>query len=180
MSRLAGGARLASTVLVYAVLGLGGGLALAIAGPYVVGGRSFTVMSGSMEPAVHTGDVVVEQSIAPVRARVGDVVTFPEPGGGDRLITHRVRSVHVEGRVARISTKGDANNTVERWTAPVDGHIGRVLYRVPRVGYAFASVRTPLGRIVLLVVPVLGLGLMALRWIWRSEPREAPGDEALA
>ena len=36
-------------------------------------------MSGSMQPAIHTGDVVVDESIAPAEARVGDVVTFKDP-----------------------------------------------------------------------------------------------------
>src|SRR5437899_2420221 len=66
----------------WAALGAGAGLTLAVAGPYVFGGRSFTVMSGSMQPAIDTGDVVIDETIAPRDARVGDIVTFPDPDRG--------------------------------------------------------------------------------------------------
>ena len=43
------------------------------------GSRRFAVLSGSMEPTIATGDVVVVDKIAPLEARVGDVVTFRSP-----------------------------------------------------------------------------------------------------
>jgi signal peptidase len=152
----------------WAMLGALVGLALALAGPYVVGARSFTVMSGSMEPTIHTGDVVVGETISPRAAKPGDVVTFPAPDGSHRLITHRLRSTQMEGGRIKAETKGDANNTVERWQVPADGHIGRVVYRVPRVGYVLASAVSPRGRFLVLVAVILAFTGLALERIWRS------------
>ena len=59
------------------------------------------------------------------------------------MITHRVRSTREHDGVVSVVTKGDANNTVERWTIPVDGQLGRVQYRVAHVGYALAFTREP-------------------------------------
>ena len=50
-----------------------------VVAPYALGGRSYTVMSGSMEPRIHTGDVVAEERIAPRDMRSGDIVTFQDP-----------------------------------------------------------------------------------------------------
>jgi signal peptidase len=155
---------------VWAAIGVGVGVALAVAGPYVLGGRSFTVMSGSMEPAIHTGDVVVDETIAPRDARIGDVVTFPDPHRGGKLVTHRLRSLRRAGASMSAVTKGDANNTVERWRVPANGTIGRVVYRVPQLGYAMSYVRTPYGRIVLIGIAIAVIAAIALARIWRREP----------
>jgi signal peptidase I len=152
-----------------------GALAVALAAvtaPYALGGRSYTVMSGSMEPRIHTGDVVGEEKISPLQMRGGDIVTFQDPDVPGRMITHRVRSTREHDGIVSVITKGDANNTVERWTVPVDGHVGRVQYRVAHVGYALVFTRTPTGKIVLLVLPALLLGILELRRIWRK-PQEA-------
>lgn len=140
----------------------------AVVAPYALGGRSYTVMSGSMEPRIHTGDVVAEQKISPRDMRSGDIVTFQDPDVDGRMITHRVRSTREHDGIVSVVTKGDANTTVERWTIPVDGQLGRVKYRVAHVGYALAFTRTPTGKIVLIVIPALLLGLLELRRIWRG------------
>src|SRR5205823_12595783 len=102
-------------------------------------------MSGSMEPVIHTGDIVVSKPVSPLDARPGDVVTFRDPDNSRRLITHRLRSLEVRGGTVYAVTKGDANNTVERWTVPIGARIGRVVLRLPRVGYGLAFARLPLG-----------------------------------
>lgn len=158
-----------------AVAGL---LTLALAGPLLFGARPFTVMSGSMEPAIHTGDVVVNDTIRPSQARIGDVLTFRDPADQDRLITHRLRSMRRRGARIAMVTRGDANTGVERWTVPIDGRIGRVVYRVPRVGYFLAWARGPGGRLLLVTIPAALLAALELASLWRGRPRERSGDAA--
>jgi signal peptidase len=162
------------TVVRFAV-GIAMGLALGITAlvgiPNLVGGKSFTVMSGSMTPAILTGDVVLDERIRPLDARIGDIITFKDPRRA-RLLTHRLRSVRRKGDVLEMVTKGDANNTVERWAIPVRGELGRVRYRVPMVGRLLWRTRTPQARIFMVVVPALVLGLVELASIWR--PRRRP------
>jgi len=151
-----------------------GAIAVAVASvvlPYAFGGRSYTVMSGSMEPRIHTGDVVAEEKIAPSDMRSGDIVTFQDPDVRGRMITHRVRSVREHDGTVSVVTKGDANTTVERWTIPVGGHVGRVRYRVAHVGYALVFARSAPGKLLLIVLPALLLGILELRRIWRR-PQE--------
>jgi len=155
---------------------LGLAIALAIVLPFAFGGRPYTVLSGSMEPAVAPGDVVISTRIDPADARPGDVVTFRDPQDADRLITHRVRSTRPEGRRIRFVTKGDANNTTEEWRVAASGHVSRVRYRVPAVGRVALIAQSRGGMIVLVVLPVLLLGMHEIARIWR--PAKEPPHEA--
>jgi signal peptidase len=146
---------------------------LAVVAPYATGGRSYTVLSGSMEPRISTGDVVGEQRIAPAQMRSGDVVTFQDPDEPGRMITHRVRSVRERESRYDVVTKGDANNTTERWSIGADGHLGRVRYRVAHVGYALMFLRGPTGILLLVVLPALALGALELRRIWSTPAQGA-------
>jgi signal peptidase I len=159
-------ARLFGRAVAWASFGFLASLVIAIGLCSLVGFRALTVLSGSMEPTIDTGDLVIGRWIAPAEARVGDVVTFREPGSR-RLITHRVRSVRVvKGRV-RVVTRGDANNASERWSVPADGRISRVGYRLPKAGYVKAWLGSRYGRLGLITIPALLLGILELARIWR-------------
>jgi signal peptidase len=77
-------------------------------------------------------------------------------------------------------TKGDANNSVERWSLPLSGTIGRVAYRLPRLGYALAFTRGPISHVVLIVIPVVILGVAELYRIWRPRRREPVAEAVVA
>lgn len=151
------------------------GAALAVCLPYALHGRAFVVMSGSMEPAVHTGDVVIVQRIAAATARVGDVITFRDPDGTGRLITHRVRSVQRRGGSVDVVTKGDAANGVQRWSAPADGSLGRVRFRLWKLGYALGLVRGRAFHLLLVIAPAVALAALALGRIWRGRSTRPVG-----
>lgn len=165
--------RFLATAALWVLYGLGLGLLLALVLPLAVGCRPLVVLSGSMEPVLRTGDVTVVERIAPRDAHVGDVVTFKAPGTG-RVTTHRVRTRRFENGAYVFTTKGDANNATERWMLLADGELGRAVYRIPKLGHVFLFVRTPLGRMLFLGVPLALLGAGELRRIWR--PRVEGGD----
>ena len=163
------------TVIMWALLGFAMVALVVVAVPAVAGYRTLTVMSGSMEPTIHTGDMVVEREISPLDAHIGDIVTFRDPTNPSQLYTHRVRSIEVRDDGVHFRTKGDANNTVESWQVTADGAIGRVDYRLPGAGYALAWARTPVGRIGLVVIPAILLGVFELVRLWRPR-RTEEGD----
>jgi signal peptidase len=159
----------------FTVAGFAVGIALALAAPLAFDARPLVVLSGSMEPALHTGDVSVVRSIAPLDARPGDVVTFRDPDNADRLITHRVRAMHVQGDAVVFRTRGDANNVSEHWRVPASGEIGRLMYSIPKLGWVLSYARSK-GVFVLLLGGALALLLvLELTAIWR--PEEGNGDE---
>lgn len=162
----------AGTGLSYALVGLVVGLILALTVPIGFGYRTMSVLSGSMSPAIEAGDAVVVKGVSPLEARIGDVVTFPDPSRGGRLVTHRVRGIRIVGGQASFVTKGDANNATETWAVAVDGTIGRVAYAVPKAGYILVWGGSPLGRIALIAVPLMLIGALEVARIWRTPSQE--------
>ena len=144
-----------------------GAIFAAVSLPMLFGYGSLTVLSGSMEPTLHVGSVVVVQRIQPLDARVGDIVTYENPAEQGQLITHRIHDMTLDGAYVKFTTKGDANTGVEKWQVPPSGSIGRVVYRVPWIGYAMHWMRSRWGRLMLIVAPALALGCYELLGIWR-------------
>jgi signal peptidase len=153
----------------YTAAAFAAGIALALAAPLAFDARPLVVLSGSMEPALGTGDVSVVRTIAPLDARPGDIVTFRDPGNSEKLITHRVTAMRAEGDGVFFVTRGDANNVSERWRVPASGEIGRVVYRIPELGWALMYARSQ-GLFVILLGAALALLLvLELAAIWRSD-----------
>ena len=167
--------RPAALLLGWTILGAFGSLLLAVGLPNLFHAKSLTVMSGSMAPTISTGDVVVAQQISPMDARVGDIVSFRDPLEHDRVITHRVRAIHVVKDEVEFVTKGDANTNTEHWAVPEDGTIGRVAFHVPRLGYFMVWIHSTFGLLLLIVLPALILGATELWNIWRPRGAHEPG-----
>src|SRR5215218_4034468 len=169
-----GGLRLAlralATFALWATLAFGLCMLAVATVPSLVGYRSLTIVSGSMEPTLGTGSVVIDRVISPLDARPGDIVTFQDPLR-PRQLTHRLRRMHVDGDTAYMVTLGDANDAPEHWTVKTEGHIGRVVAHLPKLGYARAALSTRYARLGVLGA-VLALGAFVLLDMWRPRGPE--------
>lgn len=119
-----------TTVLVVAVA-----LAVALAlVPRLLGGGALTVLTGSMEPTISAGDMVVVRPVEAGDVRIGDVVTYQPVSDDPTLITHRVVAKQVGSSGTTFVTRGDANGADD---APIvaDQIMGEVVYHVPYVGH---------------------------------------------
>ncbi|MBO9532855.1 MAG: signal peptidase I [Solirubrobacteraceae bacterium] len=170
------GIRLARAFVVALLAGLLAGIVLLVMVPVAMGWRPYTVLTGSMRPNIQPGDVVMDQPIRAPEIHVGDVVTFSDPSRQGRLVTHRVRSVAHSEIFTTVETRGDANNTSERWQVQTKDRVGRVVFVLPKVGHVANLVRNPAGVLILVVLPVLGLGFLALRSIWRDDEDDDEPD----
>ncbi|MFC7176169.1 signal peptidase I [Halosegnis marinus] len=133
--------------------------------PQVVGADDgFVVLSGSMEPALSPGDVVIVDASTPVR--VGDVITY-RTGGESVPTTHRVVGA-VDGGY---ETKGDANENVDAGVVPRSAVLGEVVYVIPLVGHVILWANTSTGYVALVVVPLVLLVANEL-WTWARRDRE--------
>lgn len=135
--------------------------------PGLVGGDySFVVQSGSMSPAIMTGDLVVVERVDPATIVPGDVVTYITLDSAP--VTHRVVGVE-EAPTGDIQfvTKGDANDISDD-PVPANYVLGRVTLVIPYLGHLLLFGSTPFGFVTLvLAVPVthyvLSTALKALR-----------------
>lgn len=126
--------------------------------PFGVGAA--VVLSGSMEPALSVGDLLIvtrEEAYS-----VGDIVVYQD---GSTAITHRIvemGEVEVENPdpeatepvvELRVTTRGDANDTPDEPIAPTQIK-GRVALSIPLVGYIVNVIKTPLGTLLILAAAV--------------------------
>jgi signal peptidase I len=162
-------ARVCLAFVLSAALGLAIGLFALVTIPSLFGYQSLTVVSGSMEPTLGVGSVVIDEVIPPLDARAGDIVTFQDPLH-PRQLTHRLERMRVEGDTAYMVTLGDANDAPERWTVKTDGQIGRVVAHLPKLGYARAALGTRYARLGVMGA-VLALGAFLLVDMWRPRRR---------
>ena len=107
--------------------------------PRLFGYHIYSVVSGSMEPAIPTGSLVYIRETAPEDVEADDVIAFYSSADSASIITHRV----VENRVlmGEFITKGDANQTEDMNPVPYSNLIGKVVRSFPEIG-AMAQILT--------------------------------------
>jgi signal peptidase len=144
---------------------------LVTVGPRFLPYQTYFVRSGSMEPTVHVGSMVVLTKTTADKLVVGNIITFDNPDKPGTLVTHRIVGIenNTHGRFFR--TKGDANGTQDSWQVPAKGTGWKYAFNVPYLGYAFGYLGTTQARIALLAIPGFILGLLTLIDIWRPKPK---------
>jgi len=139
------------TLLVLMVLPLAVFTLLTSKSSFIAGIRSMVVLSGSMEPTLHTGSVVY---IQPARSyNAGDIVTFTTESG--MTVTHRIVSEKLSDDGLQYTTKGDANNTADTELISQSQILGKSLFSIPYLGYAVNFLKTPKGFLIAIIVPTL-------------------------
>ncbi len=113
---------------------------------HVTGLRPLVVKSGSMEPTIPTGGMVLVRTIPAADVRVGDVVAVERP---DRTrVTHRVTGIVLEGATAQLTLKGDANEDPDPLPVAV-ASAGKLVASVPSIGRVSAFFASAKGGFVL-------------------------------
>ncbi|MFP5376087.1 MAG: signal peptidase I [Acidimicrobiia bacterium] len=144
---------------VAAVLGLATATVTVVAAR--TGMRPLIVRSGSMEPTIPTGSMVLVQRVPAADVAVGDVVAVQRPDG--TRVTHRVVDLDRHGEAAELTLKGDANE--DRDPEPVTvQQADRLVGQVPAVGRAAAWLATAPGGFALgCVVTVVAMAALRHR-----------------
>ncbi len=120
-------------------------LAVAVLAPIFAGWHPFIVFTGSMEPNIHIGSVVVVQPVGFENLQPGDVITFSVPQNPGMPVTHRVVKIERSLDTGKwvVTTKGDANPESDIWTVGQEQAVGRVVYAVPLVGRLLVAIASP-------------------------------------
>ena len=163
-----------STILVaLAVL-----LAVALVGVRLAGIRTFTVLSGSMEPTYHVGSLIYVKKVDPATIRPGQVITFMLDE--NTVATHRV--VDIDGENQRFTTKGDANDAVDGAPVHFKNLIGKPVFCIPKLGYLSNFLTHPpgmyVGWSVIGVLLVLLFTPELLKWAEKSDRKAAEKKRA--
>ena len=120
--------------------------------PLFVGGFFSVIMSGSMEPTIPVGSVVIVKKVNPEDVKVGDVIAFE---AGESATMHRVVEKVVEDGSFYFRTKGDANEDPDPWIVKPEDVRGALLLTIPYYGYLIWFAGTPIGVALFILVPAI-------------------------
>lgn len=100
--------------------------------PRVFGYEIYTVISGSMEPAIPTGSLVYIENAQPEEIKEGEVIAFYGARDSAAVITHRV--VENNTLMGQFTTKGDANEKADVNPVDYEDFIGKAAMSIPWLG----------------------------------------------
>jgi signal peptidase len=136
-------------------------LALVTLVPRAFGWQPTIVISGSMSPAINTGDVIVTAPVGRSLVPVGSVILGRDPSRAHDLLLHRVVGRNADGS---LTTKGDANVSTDSAAMPLANLRGIGRLRIPMIGIPLLRARqgdwVPAGALVLVVVMLSAPSLM--------------------
>jgi signal peptidase len=115
--------------------------------------KLMSVLSGSMEPTIHTGSIVLVKPIS--NYKVDNIVTFGKNTKTDIPTTHRIVGERVQDGATVYTTKGDANNANDNKEISKEEIIGKVYFSVPYLGYAVDFIKKPFGLMIVIVIPAV-------------------------
>lgn len=120
--------------------------------PGFLGHKPLIVLSGSMEPAIYPGDIVVVREVSADSLNIGDVIAYRS---GTSVITHRISSISSADGSLQFTTKGDNNNIEDAIAVTGNMLEGKYLFRIAGIGHAAMFMQTPVGMIIFIAIPLI-------------------------
>lgn len=121
--------------------------------------NAYVVLTGSMVPKINVKDVVVTKKVDYDKIKVGDVITFysSDPRFEGITVTHRVieKTLDPNTQEPAFRTKGDNNNVADAALAYNYNVLGKVIFKLPKIGYLQEFLATQGGWIIVILIPCL-------------------------
>lgn len=134
-----------------------------------IGGFSlFRVVTGSMEPEIPVGSLLISSETELSEIQVGDIVNYRSRENGmlGMVITHRVIGVHVVNGTTYLETKGDANQYADVMYVDEDVLIGKVIFYTKEgnlIASLFTFLTSSVGFLACIVLPCLVIGVTTIQ-----------------
>lgn len=117
----------------------------------ITGTKGYAVTSDSMADSFKRGDIVFSRKVEFEQLKTGDVITVRVNDSG--YFTHRI--VDIDSHEKTVTTKGDANSSVDPMPTKADMIAGRMVYSVPFLGYISILLGNDSQTILLLIVLII-------------------------
>ena len=122
--------------------------------------NAYVIVSPSMVPTIKINDAVVVFRWNPKNLKVGDIITFSstDPSYSGLTVTHRiVAKNYTKEKKYVFTTKGDHNNTEDSALVQEEDIYGKVIFRIPKLGYIRSFLTKPIGFLIFILLPTLGI-----------------------
>jgi len=137
--------------------------------------KIMTVLSGSMEPTIHPGSIVVSKPLNSYK--IGDIITFEDEEDIRIPTTHRIVEIELAQGIPVYTTQGDANDTPDRNSVSQNMVIGKVILNVPFLGYAVNFIKKPLGFILIIIIPAGIIIIDEIKKIYKEIKKRKDNNE---
>lgn len=114
----------------------------------IFGYKVFVVISGSMEPNIHVGDIVITKNVDASDIKVGDVITF---NNDKYTITHRVIDI-IQNEEIYYKTKGDHNSVADKDLIKYNNIEGVCKFRIEKIGIIFMHSKAIIRAIIIVCI----------------------------
>ena len=132
----------------------------------IFGYRTYIVSSGSMEPYLKVGDIILVDKVDSAQEiKVDDIITFTQGDGKD--ITHRVIEIKDVNDNRSFVTKGDNNNDNDPNEVKFENIRGKYSSKISGIGKFILSVKTSFGAIIFVIIIFI-----IYFWMGKREDRE--------
>ncbi len=147
------------------------------------GYRFYYIVTGSMEPTIPVGTLIVVELDNETVYEVGEVITFisQDAAISGYANTHRVVDVQVTEDGVYYTTKGDANNSTDMLLVAQEDVIGKMVFQIgtaAQAGSFLAFVGTRWGFVLCVIAPVLLVTMFCLRDFTRAYRAEIAASQA--
>ena len=132
----------------------------------IFGWETHPVLSGSMEPALKVGGVIVTKPMKLEEVKIGDIITFQT---GEQTVTHRVVNIIEIDEKPWFQTKGDANEEPDSNLVSSEGEeIRKVAFHILYIGFAAQFMKNKWVFLFFVGVPALILIGIFGRDFWKG------------
>ena len=147
--------------------------------PQVMGFSILQVLTGSMEPTIPEGSMLLIQETDPKSLQPGDIISFfsPDPSLDGALNTHRIQQVVAEGDTLEFITKGDANFLEDQQPVAAEQVVGKVIFISPTLGKFVRLISNPLVFGLAILLPLAAMLIANLVRAMRSAVQLAKKEE---
>ena len=132
----------------------------------IFGWETHPILSGSMEPALKVGEVILTKPVKLEEIEIGDIITFRT---GEQTVTHRVVNIIEIDEKPYFQTKGDANEEPDSNLVSSEGEeIRKVVFHILYLGFAAQFMKNKWVFLLLIGIPALILIGMFGRDFWEG------------
>ena len=118
--------------------------------PDVFGIKTFTIISGSMEPNISVNDLVIIKEVNENEIKKGDIISFKING---EIITHRVINIETDtnGEIL-YTTQGDANNIQDSIKIKFENIEGKYIGKISKIGGILIALKSKTKLAIIIIV----------------------------
>ena len=120
---------------------------------------AYIIVSPSMVPNINVQDAIIIGRTDPNDLKQGDIISYLATDSyySGKVITHRIIGIEDVNGELFFRTKGDNNNVADGVLVNEDNVYGKVLFRIPFLGYVRQFLSTYFGWILCIALPILYL-----------------------